>query len=79
MCETSFLGYGSQTDGVHERDKIHAKSNSRETLSEAIKRLKPIYTVKAIDEHNMDQVQAKHIIFLEATALRFEFPGDFIL
>ncbi|XP_065839715.1 ATP-dependent RNA helicase DDX1-like [Oscarella lobularis] len=55
--DTSWHTLGSviQTDGVHERDKIHAKSNSRETLSEAIKRLKPIYTVKAIDEHNMDQ------------------------
>ncbi|XP_052873297.1 ATP-dependent RNA helicase Ddx1 [Anopheles cruzii] len=44
-----------QTDGVHGRDNVRPGSNTAETLSEAIKMLKGDYTLKAIDEHNMDR------------------------
>uniref|UniRef100_A0A182WCL7 ATP-dependent RNA helicase n=1 Tax=Anopheles minimus TaxID=112268 RepID=A0A182WCL7_9DIPT len=44
-----------QTDGVHARDNVRPGSNTAETLSEAVKMLKGEYTLKAIDEHNMDR------------------------
>uniref|UniRef100_A0A2M4AMX9 ATP-dependent RNA helicase n=1 Tax=Anopheles triannulatus TaxID=58253 RepID=A0A2M4AMX9_9DIPT len=44
-----------QTDGVHARDNVRPGSNTAEALSEAIKMLKGDYTLKAIDEHNMDR------------------------
>ncbi|XP_006824561.1 ATP-dependent RNA helicase DDX1-like, partial [Saccoglossus kowalevskii] len=48
------------TDGVHFKDNIRAGNVSNpETLSEAVKLLKPEYLVAAIKEHKMD----KAIIF----------------
>ncbi|XP_055628794.1 ATP-dependent RNA helicase Ddx1 [Toxorhynchites rutilus septentrionalis] len=44
-----------QTDGVHAKDNVRPGSNTAETLSEAIKMLKGEYTVRAINEHNMDR------------------------
>ncbi|XP_067131115.1 ATP-dependent RNA helicase DDX1 [Centruroides vittatus] len=44
-----------QTDGVHDNDHVRPGSNTPETLSEAVKLLKGEYTVRAINEHKMDQ------------------------
>lgn len=44
-----------QTDGVHDNDHVRPGSNTPETLSEAVKLLKGEYTIKAINEHKMDQ------------------------
>ncbi|XP_070575608.1 ATP-dependent RNA helicase DDX1-like [Ptychodera flava] len=44
------------TDGVHYNDNIRASNmNHKETLSEAVKMLKPEYVVTAIKHHRMDQ------------------------
>ncbi|KAL1433778.1 hypothetical protein MTO96_012309 [Rhipicephalus appendiculatus] len=43
------------TDQVHERDNIRPGANTPETLSEAVKILKGEYTVRAIQQQNMDQ------------------------
>merc|ERR1719154_911712 len=47
------------TDGVHRNDNARPGNTSPETLSEAVKKLKGEYCVKAIDTHNVD----KAIIF----------------
>ncbi|WAR11422.1 DDX1-like protein, partial [Mya arenaria] len=44
-----------ETDGVHSEDKIQPHGTTQETYSEAVKILKGEYTVKAIEEHNMDR------------------------
>ncbi|XP_022108756.1 ATP-dependent RNA helicase DDX1-like isoform X1 [Acanthaster planci] len=44
-----------KTDGVHSNDRIQYGSQSRETLSEAVKILKIDYLLRAINEHNMDR------------------------
>ncbi|XP_023221949.1 ATP-dependent RNA helicase DDX1-like [Centruroides sculpturatus] len=44
-----------QTDGVHDNDHVRPGNNTPETLSEAVKLLKGEYTVRAINEHKMDQ------------------------
>ncbi|EDS42505.1 ATP-dependent RNA helicase Ddx1 [Culex quinquefasciatus] len=43
------------TDGVHAKDNVRPGSNTAETLSEAIKMLKGEYTLRAINEHQMDR------------------------
>nr|XP_037271589.1 LOW QUALITY PROTEIN: ATP-dependent RNA helicase DDX1-like [Rhipicephalus microplus] len=43
------------TDQVHERDNVRPGANTPETLSEAVKILKGEYTVRAIQQQNMDQ------------------------
>ncbi|KAH7974784.1 hypothetical protein HPB49_019410 [Dermacentor silvarum] len=43
------------TDGVHERDNVRPGASTPETLSEAVKILKGEYTVRAIQQQNMDQ------------------------
>jgi ATP-dependent RNA helicase DDX1 len=55
--DTSWQGLKQsvQTDGVHKHDNIKPGSCSKETLSEAVKQLKVLYTLKAIQEHKMDQ------------------------
>lgn len=44
-----------QTDQVHAQDNVRPGNNTAETMSEAVKLLKGEYTVRAINEHNMDQ------------------------
>uniref|UniRef100_A0A6B2E557 ATP-dependent RNA helicase n=1 Tax=Phlebotomus kandelakii TaxID=1109342 RepID=A0A6B2E557_9DIPT len=44
-----------QTDGVHAQDNVRPGNSTAETLSEAVKLLKGEYTVRAIEEHNMDR------------------------
>ncbi|XP_071958954.1 ATP-dependent RNA helicase DDX1-like [Antedon mediterranea] len=44
-----------QTDGVHSRDNVQWHSQNKETMSEAVKILKPDYLLHAIKEHNIDQ------------------------
>ncbi|XP_062517502.1 ATP-dependent RNA helicase DDX1-like isoform X2 [Corticium candelabrum] len=55
--DTSWQGlkHSVVTDGVHRHDKVKPGSQSNETLSESIKLLKAEYTLKAIEEHKMDQ------------------------
>eukprot|EP00117_Sycon_ciliatum_P026385 scpid39786/ scgid5952/ ATP-dependent RNA helicase DDX1; DEAD box protein 1 len=43
------------TDGVHQRDNTRAGMVTKEAMSEAVKRLKGEYLVRAIDVHRMDQ------------------------
>ena len=43
------------TDGVHQKDKFNTNQPNKETLSEAVKRLKGYYVVKAIDTIGIDQ------------------------
>ncbi|XP_021364421.1 ATP-dependent RNA helicase DDX1-like [Mizuhopecten yessoensis] len=43
------------TDGVHQNDNISANGTSQETYSEAVKKLKGEYLIKALEEHKMDQ------------------------
>ncbi|EGD75338.1 eIF4a [Salpingoeca rosetta] len=45
-----------RTDGVHAGDNTRPANMTAETTSEAIKILKFMYTLKAIDAHNMEQV-----------------------
>ncbi|XP_062533486.1 ATP-dependent RNA helicase Ddx1 isoform X2 [Armigeres subalbatus] len=44
-----------QTDGVHALDNVCPGSDTAESLSEAVKRLKGEYTLNAIKEYNMDR------------------------
>ncbi|EDQ84907.1 uncharacterized protein MONBRDRAFT_39079 [Monosiga brevicollis MX1] len=45
----------ARTDDVHARDNIKPQRQSKEDLSEGVKRLKYKYLLAAIDQHQMDQ------------------------
>ncbi|XP_001352892.3 ATP-dependent RNA helicase Ddx1 [Drosophila pseudoobscura] len=44
-----------RTDGVHDRDNVHASNPSQETHSQAVKLLKGEYCFHAIEKHQMDR------------------------
>ncbi|CAH1779368.1 unnamed protein product [Owenia fusiformis] len=49
------LSHHWATDGVHEKDRLNPNYETPELLSEAIKKLKGEYLVRAIREHKMDK------------------------
>lgn len=50
-----YMKHHVETDAVHAKDNVRPGNNTAETLSEAVKKLKGEYCLKAMEEHKMDR------------------------